>query len=270
MARSRAGRVDQVEEQGRSEIDLDASAWLVQIAVPDRPGSMELSYTTPRALQEWINRVDDGPSDGRPHYLRPGPIDVRTRKRRVTVAWGGVYSELHVDGSSFLASPIGWGQGPAGTWEYGPTGVLIDDELLATTLLAQTRIAAAHAVENAHTGGDVLVRVRIVGGVTYEGNRIEGEKILVHQRHHSPQQLPNTTRIVTAETEATLTLEDLYIHGAGWVSAASAVMKDLVQAFGLAEPYQFTETGEVRTNYFSNRAAWAQDMGLGQSEEILR
>lgn len=143
--------------------------------------------------------------------FRAGSIEVRLGKRRITVSWGGVYGECHVDGSSFFASPIGWRRSQVGHFSGDPVGVLVLAEDLALTAMAQTRMAALHAVDNSRTGGDILIRCRLLGGVTYGDGLVERQKYLIFDRRHGAvQQVRNTVPVDEADVEVTLNIEDIH------------------------------------------------------------
>ena len=54
------------------------------------------------------------------------------------------------------------------------------------------------------------------------------------------------------------------------IAAAHLLPRDLVQAFGLAEPRHLTATGELRAAYFNSwPQAWAEANGVGRSSSVV-
>ncbi|MFP8963232.1 hypothetical protein ACLIYP_22165 [Streptomyces nanhaiensis] len=135
--------------------------------------------------------------------------------------------------------------------------------------LAALRHLARHAVTRTGASGAATVRAGLWSRPTSHPSRHRSSAVL--QEDPAPLHLvhdpgvpisPYVRRLSTqahdsATGEAQVLLEDLADGGTGLVQAASLVLGDLFQNYGLAEPEQITREGHV------DLGAWSPDMHPG-------
>jgi hypothetical protein len=170
-------------------------------------------------------------------------------------------------GPAFVAVHAGWAARSPTADDGDPEELRVYDENLVGAIVATLDYAVDHAVTQARAGGDAVVLASLVTSPT-------GQAGLFHSRSgwgygdRVHDTLSVTSQVVS---EHTIDLEAVASSTTELLAAAHLVMTDLVQAFGLPEPYQLTPEGAVRLPYFGREqqplvTTWADANGV----EVLR
>ncbi|MFE7529375.1 helix-turn-helix domain-containing protein [Kitasatospora sp. NPDC057542] len=231
-------------------------ALLTVALVPDVPGDMIIDN---RALQ----RVTEQELRAVPLLGRTGPTFTQTRvgPRRIVLldddpAW--CVAELHSDGSG------AWGMSLE-TWlletsETNPWGQGADTDEIVTLVMSALRHLAQHAATRAGASGTAAIRTRLISRTATNSpvpaiTASRWQPIhLAHQRLVSGKaQRSGVTARRIATGQAHALVDDLADGGTGLVQAASLLIGDLFQHYGLAEAPQITRDGTI------NASAWASD-----------
>ena len=138
-------------------------------------------------------------------------------------------------------------------------------EALAVGTMTALRRAAQHARDRAGAGGNALIRAKIVGRPDRPlalGQHPNGFMEPLGQQVQPP--------IPTAETVAQL--DDLADPGPSLVAAASRLVNQVGQCFGVPEMRYLDREGRVRLRYWSQSyraqlAKWAHDNHVEVSDE---
>lgn len=273
-------RLDQIHSEGLEHVAAAESLWLTVCLVPDVPGTMRLDRAALDRLRGFAEKYNGGFGS-----MVFGGFDIATGLRRVNIRTGpdvGLSTvaqvELHMDGSAFAATVV-WDLA-AGT----PQGRLpdgrgdtpwLEDEYLATQLIALMRLSVEHAVEHCGVSGNAAVRVSLDG---YDGGDglYRHPARLMHRRQWGLAE-PRSRVEVSRPAVSLHTIDVASCFGAGreLLIGCRLVLTDIYQAFGVPEVEQISEDGAVRRQYFSQRAQrdlviWAGRHGVDVLETTLK
>lgn len=172
-------------------------------------------------------------------------------------------SQFHADGSAFVAVHAGWGGRSPVADDANADELRVFDENLVGAIVATLDYAADHAVTHARAGGDAVVLASLVTSPTAEARLFQARSGWGYgDRVHYTE--PVQSQMVS---EHTIDLEAVVSSTRELLATAHLVMSDLVQAFGLPEPYQLSPEGAVRLPYFGREqqpvvSRWAEANGV--------
>ncbi|WUH90441.1 ATP-binding protein [Streptomyces sp. NBC_00433] len=252
----------------------EQSAALLTVAlVPDIPGDMTIdSRAVLRVTEQELRAV--------PLLGRTTQTFTRTQvgPRRVILLdqeqHASYVAELHGDGSGAWAVTLS-------AWELetnqsNPWSTGVDTDEIVTLVMSALRHLAHHAVTRTGASGTAAVRVRLLSrtrtrSVMALPNAPYWQAVhLAHQQQVPAQRPPlrvSTTAQRTASGHGYVLLDGLADSGASLVQAASLLVGDLFQHYGLAEAPQITRDGTLNTSAWAeaDRAyitIWARQVGV--------
>jgi|JI6StandDraft_1071083.scaffolds.fasta_scaffold07285_6 hypothetical protein len=260
-------RIEQVQSEARQRLAVNDFVWLTVSLVPDLPGDLEVDQAVFDRFQ--------GETLGRSAWDIPGLVHTTFNRAqvglRMLTADGGhetparwasavFYSDGAASYSLVLASSVKLVT-IGGQDEYETFG----GEALAVGTMTALRRAAQHARDRAGAGGNALIRAKIVGRPDRPlalGQHPNGFMEPLGQQVQPP--------IPTAETVAQL--DDLADPGPSLVAAASRLVNQVGQCFGVPEMRYLDREGRVRLRYWSQSyraqlAKWAHDNHVEVSDE---
>lgn len=263
-ARGQVERLRAIHDDGVQRLSLRDTVWATLSLVPSLPGAIRIRQAVLHDYQTWmLNRRRAIPS---PASSVRHSYDVRAGIRRVVLTshedretglaeYG--HAQFHVDGSAFVAVHAGWS--PRNPNVEGDDELRVFDENLVGAVVATLDYAVDHAVTHAGAGGDAVVLASLATSPTAQAG-------LFHTRSGwGYGDRLHYTQSVSTETvsEHTIDLEAAAVSTTELLAAAHLIITDLVQAFGLPEPYQITPEGAVRLPYFGREqqehvSRWAQ------------
>ncbi|MFC9646513.1 helix-turn-helix domain-containing protein [Streptomyces mirabilis] len=183
-------------------------------------------------------------------------------------------AELHSDGSGAWAARtplLGIAQDDSNTWPYGA-----DTDSIVTLVLSALRHLAQHAVTRTGAAGTAALRVRLESQTPIGGGPMRLPNLPrtreIHLAHEAlvPQERgvrASATAHRSAGGHAHALLNDLADGGIGLVQAASLLISDLFQHYGLAEPPQISRDGSIIASGWSEPertqiSTWAQEVSV--------
>ncbi|MCX4427022.1 AlbA family DNA-binding domain-containing protein [Streptomyces mirabilis] len=183
-------------------------------------------------------------------------------------------AELHSDGSGAWAARtplLGIAQDDSNTWPYGA-----DTDSIVTLVLSALRHLAQHAVTRTGAAGTAALRVRLESQTPIGGGPMRLPNLPrtreIHLAHEAlvPQETgvrASATAHRSAGGHAHALLNDLADGGIGLVQAASLLISDLFQHYGLAEPPQISRDGSIIASGWSEPertqiSTWAQQVSV--------
>ncbi len=249
---------DTTDDLARSFHRAGGHALLTVSLVPDVPGDMVINNRTIRGITEQELRA--APLIGR----TSAPFtQTRVGHRRIILLDHGqppdFVAELHSDGSGAWAVSVPtW---PLTTNEANPWGHGADTDAIVTLVLSALRHLARHAVTRTGASGTTTLRTQLISRtptgspVLLPGTTPRWQALhLAHQRlsgHESGIRV-GTTANRTATGQAHTLLDDLADGATPLLQAASLLIGDLFQHYGLAEAPQLARDGTL------NAMAWAE------------
>ncbi|MGW4984567.1 AlbA family DNA-binding domain-containing protein [Streptomyces mirabilis] len=252
------------------------TALLTLALVPDIPGDMAIDNHTVRHVTEQELRAV--PLLGRTTETfaqsRVGPRRIILLDQEQPANY---VAELHSDGSGAWAVTLSaW---PLETSETNPWSQGADTDEIVTLVMSALRHLARHAATRTGASGTAAIRARLLSRtrshspVVLPGGSQWQAIHLAHERQVPGQQTAlrvSTTANRTATGHAHALLDDLADGGTGLVQAASLLVGDLFQHYGLAEAPQVTRDGTINTSAWaeperSRIIAWAKQSGVTAS-----
>ncbi|MFD5559046.1 AlbA family DNA-binding domain-containing protein [Kitasatospora griseola] len=248
---------DTTDDLARSFHRVGGHALLTVSLVPDVPGDMVVDNRTIRTVTEQELRA--APLIGR----TSAPFtQTRVGHRRIILLDHGqppdFVAELHGDGSGAWAVSVPtW---PLTTNEANPWGHGADTDAIVALVLSALCHLAHHAVTRTGASGTTALRARLISRTRTDSPILlpatpRWQALhLAHQRlsgHQSGIQVGTTAHRIAIGQAHTL-LDDLADEGPPLLQAASLLIGDLFQHYGIAEAPQLTRGGTL------NAAAWAE------------
>ncbi|MCW2904649.1 MAG: hypothetical protein JWO67_6914 [Streptosporangiaceae bacterium] len=274
--------VDQDAEDTADHLSEDihvhgqGAALLTVALVPDIPGNMAIDNHTVRHVTEQELRTV-------PLLGRTGETFTQTRvgPRRIILLDqeqpASYVAELHSDGSGAWAVTLSaW---PLETNETNPWPHGADTDEIVTLVMSALRHLARHAATRTGASGTTAIRARLVSRtrshspIALPGGHRWQAIHLAHERKVPGQPTAlrvSTTANRTATGHAHALLDDLADGGTGLVQAASLLVGDLFQHYGLAEAPQITRDGTINPSAWAEPeririTTWAQQAGVTAS-----
>jgi len=266
---AQALRSQEVERFAINDLDRQAHAWVLVSLVPDHPGDVDINFA---ALQKFETEVQGKLGLGgltSEHVLHFRRTSVRYRR---LIADGGersplaekIYASFHSDGSGAFAVQLRDLLGPEQRQMLRQSPwltFLVSDEYIALSVIAGLLNLADHAVNRAATGGNALLRARIVSGGGAAHTPTIG-----HTRGSSGARVLgsiNTDQIEDA-AETSAPLDELPAPGQALMATAARLCHELGQAFGAPELPQLTRDGQIRLSAWSGQtkadiSSWADE-----------
>ncbi|MHA6966693.1 AlbA family DNA-binding domain-containing protein [Glutamicibacter bergerei] len=245
-------RLEQVEQDLRSQLEPCDSPWLVVSLVPSAPGHLELTDVVQRQFTAEVLRKDLGivtevgisfhrTSVRRRRLIADDRFHAREIKTPVYV-----YAEFHCDGSGAFALRL-IEQAPSSRATPAESeDLLIVGDSLISSVLSGLKHLGSHTRDRTGTSGNALIRASLMPPT-------DRAVQLGSIRHHwcDPRGESVFSQKITAETVADI--DGLASPGPELVSTAARLAGEVAQGFGIAEIGHITKDGEVRLS------DWYQD-----------
>lgn len=259
-------RLEQVEQELRSQLEPSEVPWLVVSLVPSAPGHLELTDVVQRQFTAEVLRKELGIVTGlgisfyRTSVRRLRLIaDDRFHAREIkTPAY--VYAEFHCDGSgAFALRLIEQAPSSRATPEESEDLLIVDDNLVSSVLSGLKHLGG-HTRDRAGTSGNALIRATLVPP---KDRAVQLGQI---RRHWcDPRGESISGQKVSAETVADI--DGLASPGPELVATAARLADEVTQGFGIAEIGHINKEGEVRlSNWYQESQqeirSWAADNGI--------
>jgi hypothetical protein len=273
-AAAQVERVGLVEGEAVARLDHKEKAWLVVALVPDMPGDLDISHQSQMAFEQQTlqkSSIDiyggrygtafQRASVGRRRFLADGGT-------RDDLKASYVSAEFHTNGAgAYSLDFVDSGRRHFGSEPTSSGSLLMDDEMLAISMVTALRRLGIHARDNCHAGGNALVRAQVV---CPDGRSVE----IGHSRNFggTRSKVPVVGRMHPAETIASL--DDLAGPGPRLIAVAARLLDEVAQSFGIPELGQLSREGEIRLPYWSQSmrpplVAWADQYGVALSHSKL-
>lgn len=268
MAREARSRTATVLAEGVTRLSLGGRPWLAMALVPDRPGRVDITRLELERHRRWAE-VWQSSMNSRLDLVATRAQTVGFRRLIISrgMQWHGTsdwgHCEVHTDGAGFVASTVGEAfehtqPRPATNQQIGERDHIIDQGVLAHTVIAMLSLLSAQAVEFAGASGDATVVASLVPAGDADG-RVDRRPIrLVEWRSAGPRIVPGSRQVDgPSESWHTAPLLMLVASGTELVAAAHGIISDLVSEFGQAEWTGTTAEGQVNPDGFGT---WEVDL----------
>ncbi|WP_328698046.1 AlbA family DNA-binding domain-containing protein [Streptomyces sp. NBC_00342] len=273
----RISRIDHDVEQAAERLEghvflEEGEPWLTVSLVPDIPGDMVVDHASVQRVS--TQELAAIPLLGRTAATFRGSLVGARRIVLFDDRPPQYVAELHSDGSGAWAARIPmveFSPDDSSTWPYGA-----DTDSIVTLVLSALRHLAQHAVTRTGAAGTAALRVRLESQTPVANSMIRlpnsprTREINLARGALVPQQMGvrvGTTAHRRAVGYAHSLLNDLADGGVGLVQAASLLISDLFQHYGLAEPAQIGRDGSIIANGWSEPertqiATWARHVSV--------
>ena len=270
-------RAKDVEEEAAAGMDRDARAWVLTSLVPDLPGDMAVTTAAFRQFEaETVGKAVVAIAGENLQFMR-----ARVGRRRFVATgsnsdsplahWASM--ELHADGAGTFAVELvdlfdprmtitGTDEGSKRRW--------LSDEAITIGVLSGVLRLARHARDRAASGGNALVRARLL--LPIESNPIEIGHTRAHGFPETRSRIAIQGKLPSAESVASL--DEIADPGPALVSVTARLGDELGQSFGVTELGQLSPSGEVRRKYWGGGrqtqiVAWANGCGVVVTDDVL-
>lgn len=262
-AAQRTERLEQVETELTSQLDLAAAPWIAITLLPELPGDFTISRASFAEFETAARSTQFVPLDGGGQSFRR--FDVGHQRLRADdsiladepAPWGAA-TELHTDGAGSLALRLYDVQ--ESVRPADPRMHTLSDEGLAAMIIFALQYLAQHARDRAHTSGTASVRATVLPSTAVQ------RTALGHSRGGPPR--ASGRPIATVPPASTFApIDDLADGGPGLIAAAARLHHALGHSFGVAELPQLTLDGELVWSFWNHDRrphlkAWAAAHGV--------